>query len=302
MIFWEDTTKERQRIENAIKKYGYAPEHNFEWYQCQLENGDKNVFLEFENGAGLLTTETPAKKECVVFSSPVAPPEKRVEILIEYLKEVFESGRITEAELELEDDLYRKFLKELPKNIKARHPKYTLTWPIYNLALFDENLSGRKWNSLRKTRNKFYKEHKVEILDAKNYQNKQDLHVVIDGWKKNRLATDKAYSQEYHNLIDSNFLPCQEARLFSVDGKICGINAGWIVPNSNRYYGAVGIHNYAFSGLGDALYLEDLIYLKKQGYTEADMGGGEDELTAFKAKSHPQSYYKTHIFIVIKNN
>lgn len=301
MIFWEDTTKERQRIENAIKKYGCAPEHNFEWYQCQPEKGDKNVFVEFENSVGLLTTETPTKKECVVFSSPIAPPKKRSKILIEYLDYIFSNGRIIKAELELENDFYKKFLKELPQSIKTRRPKYTLTWPIYNLAVFDENLSGRKWNSLRKTRNKFYKEHKVEILDAKNYQHKQDLHDVINGWKKNRLATDKAYSQEYHNLIDVNFSPCQEARLFSVDNKICGINAGWTAPNSNRYYGAIGIHNYTFSGLGDVLYLEDLIYLKKQGYAEADMGGGEDELTAFKAKFHPQFYYKTHIFTAIKS-
>jgi len=301
MDFWEDIMLERSRIEKSIKKYGYAPEHNFEWYQCQPEDGDKNVFVEFEDNTSLLTTETPGKKECVVFSSPVAPKEKRAEILIKYLNLVFQSEKFVKVELELEDDLYKKFINELPNTIKAKRIEYTLTWPIYILYQFDENLSGKKWNSLRKTRNKFYKEHLVETFDAKKYLNKQELHQVIDDWKKNRGADDKAYSQEYHNLIDSNFAAATEARALLVDGKVCGINAGWMIPNSNRYYGSIGIHNYNFSGLGDVLYMEDLIYLKKQGYTEADMGGGEEELTAFKSKSHPQSFYKTHIFTVIKS-
>jgi len=300
MIFWEDIISERPRIENAIKKYGYAPEHNFEWYQSQPEKGDKNVFVEFEDGSGLMTLEDNYKKTCSVFSSPIAPPERRSEILIEYLNKIFDLKSFPKIEFELEEDLYRKFIKELPAIFKSRKPKCTLSWPIYDLSLFDENLSGRKWSSLRKSRNKFYKEHLVKVLDAKSYKNKDNIHNLIDEWGKNRHAKDRAYPREYHFIIDKNFSATTEARLFSVDEKICGINAGWMIPNTNRYYGAIGIHNYAFPGLGDALYLEDLIYLKSQGYKETDMGGGEKELNAFKAKSHPQSFYKTYNFTIIK--
>ena len=300
MTFLEDTISERGRIEKAIEKYGYAPEHNFEWYQCQPEKGDKTVFVEFEDGSGLMTLEDTDKKIGSVFSSPIAPKNRRAKILIEYLDYILKTDKFKKIDLELEDELYKQFVKLLPKTIKHRKVRYTLEWPIYDLSLFDETLTGNKWKSLRKTINKFYKEHSVNVLDAKEYKNKQDLHDIINDWKKNRCAGDRAYPQEYHLLIDNNFSPATEARLFSVDGKICGINAGWLIPNSNRYYGSVGIHNYAFDGLGDTLYIEDLIYLKKQGYKEADMGGGEKGLNAFKAKSHPQLFYKTHIFSVIK--
>ena len=66
MIFFEDTLSEQQRIENCIKKYGYAPEHNFWWYQCQAENGSKNIFAESKNGSGLLTIEETDKKRCKI--------------------------------------------------------------------------------------------------------------------------------------------------------------------------------------------------------------------------------------------
>lgn len=73
-----------------------------------------------------------------------------------------------------------------------------------------------------------------------------------------------------------------------------------MIPNSNTFYGAIGLHNYSYVGLGDVLYLEDLSWLKSQGIREANMGGGESGLTAFKEKFHPKYSYKTHIFSIMR--
>ena len=93
-----------------------------------------------------------------------------------------------------------------------------------------------------------------------------------------------------------------EARIFLVDGKAAGINVGWMTPNSDCFYGALGIHDYSLPDLGDMLYLEDLEWLKAKKYTKADMGGGEKALTQFKSKFQPVSFHETHIFSVVRNS
>jgi len=301
MLFFEDTSAEEQRIKETIKKYGDMPEHNFPWYQCQAEKKYHNVFVQRKNGMGILTIEEEGKKESTVFSSPLAPCKLRAEFLCEYITYVFCSGRIIKVFMELEDELYKEFIKNLQAGTKARRVNYTLTWPIYDLGLFDSSLCGNKWKSLRKTKNKFYQNHIVTISDAKKYNDKKSLHLIIDEWRKARKAHDRAYFIPYHTFIDKNFEGASEARVFAVDGRACGINAGWLIPNSNRFYGAMGIHDYSLPGLGDVLYLEDLSWLKAKGYKEADMGGGEKALTEFKTKFHPKSFYKTRTFSVIKS-
>jgi hypothetical protein len=104
----------------------------------------------------------------------------------------------------------------------------------------------------------------------------------------------------YHHAIDGNFEGMDEARVFMVDGSAAGINAGWMIPNSDRFYGAVGVHDYSVDDLGAALYLEDLVWLKGHGYHEADMGGSEKSLLAFKNKFSPESFYKNDVFSVVK--
>src|SRR3989338_2549042 len=234
MIFFEDTLSERQRIEEAIKKYGYASEHNFWWYQCQANKESKNIFAEYEDGTGLLTIKK--KDKYIIFSSPLAPESRRVPVIIEYLNCVFQSQKIEKVTFELEDELYKKLIKALPATLKARKINYSLTCPVYNLD----------------------------------------------------------------NFINENFKGSTEARILIVDEKTCGINAGWMIPNSNRFYGSLGIHDYSISGLGDILYLEDLTWLKTKGYKEADMGCGETSLTNFKNKFRPESFYRTYIFSVVK--
>lgn len=300
MKFFENTLAEQPRIEEAIKRYGYAPEHNFWWYQFQPDEDSKNVFVEFDKGAGLFTIERKDKKNCIVFAGPIAPISQRVPILVEYLEHMLKFSNIEKVTLELETDLYKEFISSLPEDLKARAGNFILTWPVYDLKAFNSELSGKHWKTLRKEKNRFYQNHSVESADAKTYKDKESLHAIIDEWCKERAGNDRVHRHLYHNFIDENFMGTSEARVFIVDGRAVGINAGWPIPNSDSFYGALGIHNYSLPDLGDMLYLEDLLFLKTKGYAKADMGGGEEALTNFKKKFQPESFYDTHTFSVVK--
>ncbi len=300
MIFLKNILKKQSVIENSIKKYGYAPEHNFWWYHFQSNKDFKNVFVSFSDGSGLFTIEEREKKKSVVFSSPIAPPSRRVPIIIEYLEHILKSRRIQKVTLELETSLRKELLGKLPSSLKAGAISCTLSWPVYDLKKFDKTLPGKHWKTLRRARNKFYQSHNVRIVDAKTYKDKKEIALIFDQWQKNRGGRDRTHRFPYDNFLKGDFKGSTEARIFIVDDKAVGINAGWLIPNSKRFYGALGIHDYSLPDLGDMLYLEDLIYLKEKGYIEADMGGGENALTNFKKKFQPESFYKTHYFSIVK--
>jgi len=299
MIFSTNILSDKNRIEKIINKYGYAPEHNYDWYACQSDKGLDLTFAESNDGAALFTTEEGLQK-CSVFSSPIAPPSRRVEVIIEYLENIFKLKKVKKVELELETDLHKSLLQVLPNNFKARRINFTLTWPIYNLTTFDDSLSGGQWKKLRKLNNKFYRDHSIKILDAKTFEDKNSLHNLVDECKKNRVAKDRAYFESYHKFIENNFEGADEARIFIVDGKVCGINAGWKIINSNTFYSAIVLHNYSLQGLGEAIYIDNLIFLKNRGYQHLNIGGGHKEDLVFKNKFHPESFYKTHYFCIIK--
>ncbi len=157
MNFFENILTERPLIEKAIKKYGYTPEHHFWWYYCQEGEGQKDVYVAFSDGSGLLTIEERDKKISTVFSSPVAPPARRVPIILEYLNKVFKSPKIQKVTFELETELRKELLRKLPPHIKAHAINYTLTWPIYDFKMFNPAMSGKHWKTLRKEKINFIK-------------------------------------------------------------------------------------------------------------------------------------------------
>ena len=298
LTFYDDIVSSRSIIEEAMRKFGYAPEHNYWWYKFSEDGDEKNVFAADVHGGGLMTMV--GKTQTTVFSSPIAPPERRVAILLEYLEEIFRSSHIKKVELELETPLRGELLKALPSYLKARAINYTLTWPIMNMQTFDLSLPGGHYKSLRKERNKFYREHVVTVADAKTFEDKVALIGIVEGWKEKRTVGDKAYYGEYMRLIEGSFEGMTTARVFIVDGVPVGINAGWMIPNRSRFYGAVGIHNYAVPSLGWMLYLEDLTWLKEHEFWEVDMGGSWQGGLEFKKEFLPESYYKTHVFSVAR--
>lgn len=296
--FYDDVIVARPLIEEAIRKFGYAPEHNFDWYRFYTDDDEKDIFAASEYGDGLLTML--GDNESRVFSSPVAPPARRASILIEYLEQIFQSPNVKKVWLELETPLRKEFLLALPEYFKPNPINYTLTWPIMDMKTFDPILPSGHYKFLRKEKHRFYRNHAVTVADAKKFENKESLHAIIDVWKRKRKVHDRAYCMEYHHVVDGNFKGMTTARVFIVDGKAVGMNAGWMIPNSDRFYGAIGLHDYSVQNLGTMLYLEDLEWLKNHGYGEVDMGGSEKGGLEFKKEFLPKSFYKTHIFSVVR--
>jgi hypothetical protein len=294
--FFDDMASAQPLMEETMRKFGYAPEHNAWWYRFSEDKGEKNIFAVDSHGGALMTMV--GRSQATIFSSPIAPPARRVPILIEYLEEMLRLPNIKKVELELETPLRRELLRALPSSLRARSINFTLTWPIMNMAAFDLSLPGGHYKSLRKEQHKFYREHVVTVLDGKTFEDKPSLLAIIDAWKERRTVGDTAFSHEYMNLIANNFEGTATARIFIVDGVPVGINAGWMIPNSDRFYGAVGIHNYAVPHIGAMLYLEDLAWLKTHGYTIVDMGGSWKGGLEFKKEFLPESYYKTHTFSI----
>jgi hypothetical protein len=301
--FFEDTVTVKPHIEAVIKKFGWTAEHNYHWYQYYqhyYNPPNKNIFVEGDCGA-LFTAYDPNEKVYFVVFDPMASSEHQAALLAEYTDWIFSNTDGEKICLQLELPMRRQLMRTLPEQYRCCRIYYTLTWPVYDLDAFDSSLPGGAFKSLRKEMHKFYREHKVEVKDAKTFEDKKSLYEVVDDWGKKRTHADSAMTGVYHRMIDGNFAGTDEARIFVVDGKPAGFNAGWMIPNSDRFYGAVGIHNYSCDDLGTMLYLEDLVWLKEHGYNETDMGGTETSALPFKKKFGPSSYYKSAIFSIVKN-
>lgn len=306
MKFFKDIFIVEKKIKEAITKFGYAPEHNYWWYEycggiAEFEDANtekqKNVFVLWPDGSGLLTKEN--SKEFFIFSEALAPPKKRITILNEYLREVLGSGKAEKVTLEMKTAERFKLLNSLAPELEALPVNYTLTTPIMDLITFNPELPGKKFKYIRKAKHKFKKAHKIEVTDAKKTPRK-DLHALIDRWKEKRKGKDRTAETGYRNIIEGEWRGTDHAHAFTIDGVVRGLNAGWRIPNSKGYYGAIGVHDYSLSDFGALLYLEDLKWMKEEGYEEADMGGGGEALTEFKNKFGPSRSYTTEIFTIVK--
>jgi hypothetical protein len=302
MEFFDDTVAAKPLIEKTIQKYGYAPEHNYYWYQYYqyyYNPPQKNIFVTTDRGA-LMTAYNGHDDEYFVVFDPLAPFEHRASLLVEYITWVFSNTTAQKIWFQLDRSVRPELLRTLPHPYRSCRIYYTMVWPITDLRTFDSELQGGHYKTLRKEIHKFYREHKVSVCDAKTYKDRDGLRAILEHWKKNKPNHERGMTGVYHKVIDERFEGFDEARVFMVDGKAVGINGGWMIPNSDRFYGAVGLHDYSVDDLGAALYLEDLIWLKNRGYHEADMGGSEKSLLAFKNKFLPGSFYKNDVFSIVK--
>lgn len=286
-------------LDRAIERYGYAPEHNTEWFGFYTDLDQMPVFVSWPDGTGLMTHK--GENSWYTFSEPLAPAGSRGEKLAEFTCFALTQLNIKKVVIEARTETKEETLKYLSPDFEIL-PDYTLVWPMMNLSKFDPELPGGHFKTLRNAKNIFFRDHKVEVVDAADVT-PTELHEIVKHW---RLVLESKHVQDihdnsYHNIIDGNFRGTKTARAMVVDSKIVGFNAGWEIPNMNIFYAAIGIHNYSIRDLGLLLFLEDLEWLKRAGYLTVDLGGVENGgPLRFKNQFFPNSYYNSFVFSVFK--
>jgi hypothetical protein len=295
-----DTVVNRDVIRASLDRYGYTPEHNIYDYEYALDEDTRNVFVRFSENVGLLAKEEPKSGIWWLLAEPLVPIESRAGVIVSFLSDIFKNRGAREVHFELRADTRKALLSVLPDDFRARAPSARLTAPLFEPERFDPELKGNFYKKIRSMVHQFHKAHRVEVFEAIGYA-KIDLHDLIRRWRKNRVSRDRAFDDYYHNIIDNNFLGFDAARVLCADGVPVILNGGWRIAGSNNFYKALGIHDYSDRALGDISMVEELSWLRRAGYTLADFGGGEKNLTNFKKRFGPVSYYTSYEFTVVRN-
>ena len=273
---YKDIESKRKDIENCISHFGWTSDHNLNWFiDAGLSKDSKPIFAEFPDGTGLLVHDY--GKEWWLWSDPLCAKISAADKILEFCDYAFENGVDTIWCVDVSDDI-RPLLIAGKANVGS--VDYSLFWPVLDLEKYDPTLPGRSFKEMRNAKNKFYREHKVEVVGI-NKIKKEDLHKIIDSWMSQaslKQNIEDIADIKYHNAVENNFRAFSTARTLVVDGVPVGINAGYNVPNNpDRFAGIVGIHDYSFNDLGSILWLEDLEWIKNARYKELDMQGSEDD-------------------------
>ncbi len=298
MEFYENVEAERERIQKCISRFGWTSDHNLDWWTCGIITSDGvPVFVEFDDGTGLLVHKYSDKWR--VWSDPLCDKNIAVDKIREF-SEFILGGNIREVWC---DDVSDKIYLDLKKAVgfKLSEICYSLLWPIMDIASYDLTLPGGHFKGMRNAKNKFYREHKVDVVEA-NQVNKKELNRIVDDWKKLCSESEKGdvYDLRYRFIIDKGFRGFNTARVIFVDGKSIGFNAGYEVPNKpGQFAGVIGIHDYSVKEVGLIMYLEDIEWMKNAGYKFYDMqGSGDDGGLKFKMQFNPVVERKTDTFSI----
>ena len=300
MKFFENIEAERDRIQACINKFGWTSDHNLDWFSVALNRPDgKPAFAEFEDGAGILFHSYPG--EWQIWSDPLCDKSLSADKITEFAKFGFKKDIDKVWCNYVSDEIYP--LLKSKNELVLDKIDYSLDWPVLYMEQFNLALPGGRSKDIRNARNKFNREHKMEVIDfEKKYSGR--LHDVVNNWKNIALLKDEknyVYDFWYYNAIDNSFRGFKTARILNVDGKPVGFNAGYeVVNNPKRFAGAVGIHDYSLTDLGLILWLEDLEWIKNAGYKELDMQGSEGGGLKFKMQFNPVIERKTDTFSIVK--
>jgi hypothetical protein len=297
-----DPLKHPALVKRSLSKYSHFVEHHFEHYLCIEDKDSILSFADCGKGRGVLLS-TDGKGKWRVFPNGVlALPQERYALLEKLFRYLLLKKHAKKVVLEVDERFRSEILDHLSdsKKFKALSLNYLLYWPVFHMELFDSKMKGRKWKKLRNIRNRFQKQHRTRMVDARNVPTDK-LEGIVMEWMRRRRQTDVVSKQYYLNAIRSRFKGFTLAKVIYVDGEPCTITAGWEVKNGEKhYYSAIGLLNYAHLGIGEFANLMDLLLLKKKGYRIVDFGGSGASLLGFKSKFRPHAIYKTYVFSVVK--
>ena len=299
MKIYENIENERERIQGCIQKFGWTSDHNLDWFSVALNRPDgKPAFVELDDGTGILFHKY--SREWQIWSDPLCDKNLGADKITEFAKFGLNQNMDSVWCNYISDGIYP--LLKSKNELVLDKIDYSLDWPVLDMEQFDLALPGGHFKDIRNARNKFNREHKVEVVDFEK-SHSDSLHDVVNNWK-NTLKEEEKYIYDfwYHNAINHNFRGFKTARILIVDGKPVGFNAGYeVVNNPQRFAGIMGIHDYSLTDLGLMLWLEDLEWIKKAGYKALDMQGSEDDGgLKFKMQFNPVIERKTDTFSVEK--
>ena len=286
-------------IKTYIARFGFMPEHSFEYFRCHVDEGSPHFI--YDDDMGVLCFVSKEGKERVIETlvEPLTqlPKAQAIKRLVEYA--IGEKGYgkvILETRREIRDELAKALEGTGYRVLK---PRYSLTWPVFIMNNFDETLSGGKWKKIRYFKNKLFRDHAVEVDDFRD-SDRETLKELVKSWSRRRTAGDRAYCKSYLRMIDEAFPGFDMAKVIRISGKPVSVFGGWKVVNSDTYYSCIGIYDYDIENLGEVSNVLDLECIKKLGAKKADFGGGEEALTSFKKKFFPDEFYVTDKYAVAK--
>lgn len=312
MKFYDDIKSERGRIESCIKKFGHTSDHNLDWWACAIITPDAiPVFVQWPDGSGLLTYK--CLNEWHVWSDPLSFETEMASRIEELCSVAFQDNKINPHTHDMSvgvkeiwcDDVADSIYPALKsrQSLKLNDIYYYLLWPVLDMTKYDSTLPGGRFKEIRNARNKFYREHRVEVMDAGD-ASKEDLYRIVDDWYgeviKKQNKEDIA-DLKYRVAIKNNFPGFVTSRVMIVDGRPVGFNAGYEAPNHpGKFAGVIGLHDYSIKDLGTILWLEDLDWIKNAGYKELDMQGSEPEDLRTKTQFGAVIERKTDTFSISK--
>lgn len=295
----DDLSASEQTIRNCIASFGFAPEHTYESFVDSAEEGWSSFFFMNDAGHGLMAYRIEKDNEWMVLADSVAPAPGRAQMLSSFLAYALLEAMAEAVYVQCLSETRKELVQLAHPDIRLRRTSEKFIWPVLDLKTYDPTLSEPRMKPLRNVRNRFSREHTLELV-APASQPVEPLHAVVDLWKKNRPAKHRAYAAEYHTLIDEKFRGTEGALVFLVDGKAEAITASWPIPNSRGLYHSVALHTYAHWGLGEILMLKSLEYMKQSAYDFVNLGGSDENLLAFKQKFGNTTTYTTEYFSVIR--
>ncbi len=288
-------------LRSAIARFGHSVEHHLQHYLAGASKKNKLLVFSFpKNWCVLASAKGGILK---IFPDGVLAPEKfRFALLEKVLSHALLKKGMKKVVIETKEGFRSEILKKMrgSEKFRALGVSYVLYWPIFRMRQFDHLLKGKKWKKMRNIRNRFLRQHRVRMVDAKKVA-QEKLRAVVSQWLRKRKQRDRVAKEYYDNVIASKFSGFTLAKAMYVDGKPCAITAGWKVSNGKKhYYSAIGILNYAHNGLGEFANLLDLLLLRKLGYNLVDFGGSGRPLLEFKRKFRPHHVYKTYSFSIVR--
>jgi hypothetical protein len=296
-------------IKNSLAAYGFAPEHNYFELASHEAKDSKPVFVYFGGNKGLFGVDY--EDVWQIISEILAPERERADLFILFAKHLFRNKSVKKIMMEFPFTLRKEIIKKVreenmqfgagEKIIVVGNVVEHYYTPIISLEKWDPTLQGSEFSNLRKAKNRFFRNYKIELFKNEEIVNFPVVEIkeMVYAWAKNRKAKDRAIYDSYISFINNGCDGAALSLLLKVDGKIRGLASASMVPNTkNTVYYGINLHDYSIPELGDFLTVLFLDELKKSGFEFLNFGSSDKKLLKYKEKFKPISTYDSAFFYV----